>query len=275
MDSQTRKNVKRAKDALRLLDLVTLPEVSRIEPRLKSGHLFMLSKWTEVNGLPLYRFPPLKSAFVPRVCLPILSAYADGQREFLNDPPLKLKRQVERARNAIQELGLISATELIKRLELRPKWFWTYVEEHPEEFVVFPPSETTFLPGASLEGFETIVKEWKTGLAEARRRRREVLEGRAPYRRRVIPTSSRPTPKWSIDIGSEANPLVDFDNLGFKAARKSVGMKQIEVARAMGMSRATYLRIEDGTQKPARLELDQLRTILIEEARSKNIRLKL
>jgi DNA-binding XRE family transcriptional regulator/predicted DNA-binding transcriptional regulator AlpA len=250
MSIETEKLVSRAKRLITGLDLLSIPEVIKFEPRFSYGHLSKLAKWTHANSLPIYELPPLKSAFVPRECLELLIRYADGERKSL-DIPLKVRRRIEELRGVLAALNLISSTELIKKTGVRSKWFWEFVRKNPDWFVVFKPAATTWMPGAWVQSFEEYVANWRQDLAVRRERRKHP---KTPiYQPRTMSD-------WSVP--SEDNPLIEFNLDKLRDLRKELRLKQHEVAAYVGMTRTTYLNVEKG-KRPLRLkEVDRIEDFL-------------
>jgi DNA-binding XRE family transcriptional regulator/predicted DNA-binding transcriptional regulator AlpA len=241
MTPETKKLIGQVRRLMKSLDLVLVSEAARIEPRIPSGQLSTLARWTRANGLPLYRLPPLKSVFVPRECLPMLSRYADGQRRCF-DIPVKIRRQIEQLREKLAALQLVSSDEVIERLGLQKKWFWETVKKHPEWFVVFPPSETTWLPESEFADFETFFRNWREDLGRRREKRRQP---KTPIYNRL------PVPEWSV--ASDQNPIVSVDLERLRGLRKELKLNQEEMASELRVNRTTFVALENG-KRPVRLK---------------------
>ncbi len=237
MDTDTQNKIKQARRLLAELDLLRLSQLEEADPRKRAGHLMSLARCREVNGLPIYALPPLKSYFVPRSCLPILDRYFDGDRGDF-EVPLKIRRRIEALATVLLDLELVASKDLIEEIGVRPKWFWEFVQANPDWFVVFSPSKTTWMPRAWVPDLVAYVENWRQDLEQRKERRRAVVA--RPRKPRVIPSTA---------VVTAQNPLVDVDVERLRQIREELHLRQEEVSDQLGVSRATYVSVETGVRK--------------------------
>jgi DNA-binding XRE family transcriptional regulator len=252
---EIQKKIAKAKALMAKLDLLPISGLRKIDGRMRQGHMWSLASCQEVNGLPFYALPPLKSYYVPRATLPLLTRYMDGERDRL-DVPLKIKRDVERLAGLLSELELLSSKELIEQANVRPKWFWELVASKAEWFVVLPPAKTTWMPKACLELFLAAVEAWRTDVAARKERRRQVLASPkkvlGPRGPRLLPESAQVTTR---------NPLVNVDPQTLRSIRIQLDLPQTALADALGLARVTYTSIENGRRQLRLAELKIVETV--------------